>query len=171
MASGNYPLLNSLSYDEVVTHLQYSPSTGILIRLKSKSKRVKPGDIAGYIRKDGYVGLSLLCNEYLAHRIAWLLYYKEWPTDEVDHIDGNRANNKINNLRLSNRYDNNRNRHGPTKANKLGVLGVHQHTSGRYVARVRHKGESLYVGIFDSPEEAHAAYLEKKRELHPSFTL
>lgn len=170
MTSGNYPLLNKITYDEVSAHFRIDYFTGALIRLQSRSNRVKPNTVAGSLRKDGYLGVSLLNKQYLVHRIIWLLHYKEWPKDEVDHIDGNRTNNKIENLRISNRFDNNRNRHGPSKSNKLGVLGVYSHKH-KYIATIRVNSKSIYLGLFSTLEEAQAAYLNKKREVHSSNTL
>lgn len=86
--------------------------------------------------------------QVFAHRVMWALHNDTVP-DVLDHIDRNRDNNNISNLRISNTGHNNRNRGGKVK-NKSGMVGVTLRESGRY--RVRHNCKN--IGTFDTFEEA-----------------
>ena len=86
---------------------------------------------AGSISKEGYIKIKLKGKSYLAHRLIWLMFYGEWPKNEIDHIDGNRLNNSISNLRDVTRSINQKNAHA-RKDNVSGVRGVHY---------IKHKGE------------------------------
>lgn len=78
--------------------LKYDPETGSIIWVKER-KNIKIGDKAGWADSGGYNRISFFGKKYLAHRIAWYLYYKAWPTGIIDHINGIKTDNKINNLR------------------------------------------------------------------------
>jgi hypothetical protein len=93
------------------------------------------------------------------------------PTTEIDHLNGDRADNKWANLRAASRSTNNQNRRAAHKNNKLGILGVRQVENGRFLARIRVDGQLRRLGTFTSSEQAHAAYLDAKRTLHQGNTL
>lgn len=98
-----------ISYSDVSLKLRYCSESGDLIWLKSLSN-VKAGSKAGALHKAGYRVVSLSGQRYLAHRIIWLLNNKEWPDGEIDHIDGDPKNNRIENLRVVSESQNQRNR-------------------------------------------------------------
>lgn len=77
--------------------LDYDPETGVF-RWKEPRRKCRVGEVAGSLRKDGYVKIQVDGRFYQAHRLAWLCVYGVWPS-AIDHIDGNRANNAIANLR------------------------------------------------------------------------
>jgi hypothetical protein len=79
-------------------YLQYNPETGVII-WNYKGKLAFPGKLAGSINKNGYIQIYLKGKQYYAHRLAWYLHYGKWPTKHVDHINGIRNDNRINNLR------------------------------------------------------------------------
>jgi hypothetical protein len=89
-----------------------------------------------------------------------------WPPNDVDHINGVRDDNRWTNLRLATRAENLRNM--KAKTNKTGLKGVYLN-AGRYTARIRHNYTSHYLGRFDTPEEAHAAYRKAADALHGEF--
>lgn len=128
------------------------------------------GAAVGTTRKDGYLSTSFMGKEILMHRLVWALAMGELPEAEIDHINGNRADNSIRNLRLSTRAENNQNRRKAHANNRLGLLGVTQ-AGGRFRARIRLSGKVADLGRFDTAQEAHAAYLAAKRKLHPGCTL
>lgn len=151
--------------------LSYDENTGIFRWRRDMSTQMKAGDVAGSIITDGYWRIGLNGKAHKAHRLAWLYMYGQWP-GVIDHIDGDRLNNKINNLRDTTRSVNCQNLKRASKANKsCGFLGVTQYKPGKYQAQIRVGRRFIYLGSFDSPEEAHAAYLQKKREVHPGCTI
>lgn len=129
------------------------------------------GAPAGHMNADGYVVIETAGKAIGAHRIIWLMHHGAWPTGEIDHINGNRADNRIENLRDVIKRTNSENRRRATYSSKTGVLGVEELPSGRFRARIRSFGKIHDVGIFDSTESAHAAYVQAKRKMHTGNTL
>lgn len=117
---------SALSHEYLTKVLNYEPETGIFTWKIRASHAVKPGMTAGTLNKNGYIFIKVGTYIYRAHRLAWFYVYGEWPSIDnyqIDHIDGNRANNAIKNLRLINNSKNARN-HGLYKSNTSGVTGV-----------------------------------------------
>jgi hypothetical protein len=149
--------------------LIYSPVTGDL-RWRVGRAKVKAGSIAGSIKSDGYRAVTIDYREYRAHRIAWLLVTGEWPTYEIDHIDGQRANNAWHNLRDVPHLLNQQNRRKAFANNPTGRLGVSK-IGKRFLAQIQISGRSTYIGTFDTADEAHASYVQAKRVHHAGWTL
>ena len=96
----------------------------------------------------------------------------KWPDGEIDHIDGNRANNRWSNLRDVHIVINAQNKRGPMAHNKSGFLGVSWNKKDcAYVARIKVDGKYLSLGYHQTPEAASAAYVEAKRRLHAGCTI
>lgn len=150
--------------------LSYNPETGIFVWRKLRNCRVKPGDAAGSPFSNGYIGIRFNLRRYLAHRLAWFYVHGEWPAGQIDHINGDRADNRISNLRVADQSHNNANFRRP-KRNKTGFRGVHPSPCkpGRWVARITKYGKSYSLGSYDSPVLAHDAYCAKARELYGEF--
>jgi len=104
---------------------------------------------------------------YFAHRLAWLYVHGVFPEGTIDHRDQNPGNNKIANLRLASDQQNKGNR--PPQANSKEYRGVRQRFY-KFISQITYKGKSMYLGSFDSPEEAHEAYKAKHLELHGVFS-
>lgn len=102
----------------------------------------------------------------LAHRAAWALYYGKWPEKPLDHINHDRKDNRIANLRECDLEDNARNMSMP-RNNTSGVVGVYRRWSGKWSARITSKGKKVGLGTFDSFEEAVQA--RKKAEIDYGF--
>jgi hypothetical protein len=119
--------------------------------------------------KRGYMrGRIFMTNAY-AHRVAWCLYYGGWPSIEVDHINQNKSDNRISNLRLATPSENRCNR-GKQKNNKSGFKGVKKSaTEGKWVSYIRANGKCYYIGTFPSKNEAHLAYVQFAEKLHGEF--
>jgi hypothetical protein len=149
--------------------LSYDPETGEF-RWKVDRRKELKGSLAGTPNSDGYIQITIDYKKYRAHRLAWLFTTGEWPTHDVDHIDGNVANNSIGNLRIATRSENNQNLKKAKSNNKLGILGVIAH-QGRFMAKIKANGKVRFLGYFDDPLVAHEAYLKAKRELHDFSTI
>ena len=116
----------------------------------------------------GYCQGKLLGKPYLAHRVAFLVMTGDWPSGHVDHINGNRADNRWENLRQVTRFENQKNQK-LYKNNKSGVMGVYfQRASEKWVARISLEGTEKYLGVFSDFEEAVAVRraAEIKYEYH-----
>lgn len=104
-----------------------------------------------------------------AHRVAWFLHYGRFPNGELDHIDGDKANNRIENLRVATRSQNTAYR-GKTKRNTSGFKGVCWHRRDkRWRASIGSKGRRLDLGSFSTPEEAFEAYKAAAVHHHGEF--
>lgn len=110
----------------------------------------------------------------MAHRLAWVHVHGSWPAGDIDHINGDKLDNRIANLRDVTRSVNKENMRSARGDNKVGLLGVHvrrQNTTRPYVASIRVSGKLIHLGAHNTPEAAHAAYLEAKRRLHSGCTI
>jgi hypothetical protein len=113
------------------------------------------GNIAGTLPDGGYKQLSLFGKVYPIHRIIWLYVYGSFPDKQIDHIDHNRVNNRISNLRLSTHHTNMKNK-SRYVTNKTGYSGVNPH-GNNWKARIGVNGTKVLLGVFPSFEEAVAA--------------
>lgn len=147
-----------LTAEQVGELLAYDPETGSFTWRVGR-KGTKAGAVAGVISNClGYRLIGVLCQRHYAHRLAWLLTHGEWPQHQIDHINGDRADNRIINLRCATHLENQQNRHAP-KANKHGHAGVFFHPpTGKYVAKIKVMRKRHHLGSFDTPAEAGAAY-------------
>lgn len=138
--------------------VSYDPETGLFTRNVSTSPRAVAGQPCGDIDGKGYVRLRVDGIRYSAHRLAWFYVHGTWPADEVDHINNVRTDNRLSNLRLSDTFSNKRNTHA-YRNNKSGMKGVSWHVcSKRWRARIRINAKEVNLGLYDTPEEANAAY-------------
>lgn len=159
---------NTISTERLREVLEYDHETGVFTWLERAPGRRKNGR-AGCIRKSGYVVIRIDGRTYLSHRLAWQHFYIEVPTNEIDHINGVKDDNRIANLRLATTAENGRNR-GKQTNNTSGFKGVSWKKSDRrWCAQIKYFGRNIYLGLYSTPEEASAAYEAKARELFGSF--
>lgn len=166
--------MSELTAERARELLHYDSATGILRwRVRPwKRSRAKAGDEAGYRRRDGYIRVGIDGVSYYGHRIALLISTGVWPSEVIDHIDGNPTNNRLANLRDVTATVNAQNLKGPRANNKVGLLGASYHKqSGLWHARIRVDGRCSSLGYFQTPDLAAAAYLAAKRQLHSGNTL
>jgi hypothetical protein len=146
--------------------LDYAPDTGLF---RSNGKTV------GFlVPPKNYMRVLVAGRQRLAHRLAWLYVHGEWPAGQIDHINGIKTDNRIANLRCVTAEHNMQNARSARSSNKsCGLLGVTmQKKSGKkWVAQISAKGVNRYLGRYDTPEEAHVAYVEAKRRLHDGCTI
>lgn len=169
--------------DILKTLLDYDPQTGKLFwrnrpRKYFKSNRSMNSWNARFAGKPaftsrlstGYFTGSIFSEDYYAHRVIWALANNEWPPDQTDHIDGNKGNNKFNNLRAASRIENGKNQKLPCD-NLSGVMGVDWDTRRKkWRAQIRSNGKGIHIGRFNSKEEAITARkaAELKHGFHPN---
>lgn len=162
-----------LTAEELRQCLNYDPETGIFHWLKTKCRSVKVGNIAGSIPKSGGGYRVILLNgrkkQYRAHRLAWLYIHGMWPKLEIDHINGIVDDNRLANLREATHAQNSRNRktNADNVARRKGI-SFHKAT-GKWRARIRFSDEVIYLGLFNTPEEAHSAYCAAAERLHGEY--
>ena len=151
-------------------HFEYVPETGKLLWKKVNSNAVKVGQEAGHLSQ-GYIRTYVKGKQVMVHKIIWALTYNEWPDGDIDHINMNRADNRLSNLRKVTRSENFYNR-TKYKNNTTGYKGVTAHTvknGTKFVARIRYDNKQKYIGIYNSPEEAKAAYDEAAKLYHGEY--
>ncbi len=155
----SFPTLTpmKITQERLKSKLLYDESTGVFRWKDRAASHVPPGSIAGTKTDKGYVSITLDGNRHRAHRLAWLYVYGVLPEWELDHEDRNRANNAILNLRPSSRPEQMRN----VAKVASGAVSV----NGRWVAKIRHMGERIYLGCFGTRIEAETAYRQKLNEI------
>lgn len=151
-----------ITQDYLKQILNYNADTGIFIR-KVISTRNKIGDIAGGINSNKYIEIRVKGKKYKAHRLAWLYEFGEWPRGQIDHIDGDRSNNRIINLRTVNPRGNSQNREIHRNGHLVGTNWAAH--ANKWMARIKIDGKTKYLGYYDTQELAHDAYLLKLKEL------
>jgi hypothetical protein len=151
--------------------LDYDAKTGAFVWKIRPSRAVKAGDVAGCVEKRiGYITIGIVGRIYKAHRLAWLYTHGEWPKGLIDHINGNKADNRIENLRDVFADGNSQNVRKPNRRNKSGFMGVIWFQN-KWRASISVNGKSKWLGDYSTPEEAHQVYLEAKRKYHASCTI
>lgn len=143
----------------------YDPDTGLLSWRHT-------GKIAGSVdARTGRRRIKVAGRLWLSYILVWAWLYRQWPqaNKQIDHIDGNKLNDRQDNLREATRAQNARNV-GRTRANKSGYKGVDWFApQQKWRARIKADTMSKFLGYFDSPEEAHEAYKKAAAVLHGEF--
>ena len=146
----------------------YDPELGIFTRLKKTSNRGSLGVVSGHTRKDGYQMLRIDGNLYFVHRLAWFYITETWPK-EIDHIDGNPSNNVWTNLREASSSQNKINRKTGKKSRDI-PKGVCWHKgANKWMAQVSQGKHKMYLGLFDTIDEALQEYEIASKELHGQY--
>lgn len=147
----------ALSHDYLTEVLDYNAETGKFVWKKPASHQMHPGDEAGTQNASGYVFICVGGVRYKAHRLAWFYHYGEWPSDEtpqIDHINGNRADNRIANLRFVTDEQNSRNQK-VRSTNTSGRTGIQFHKPrGKWMAVIRNNGKYECLGYYAKFEDA-----------------
>jgi hypothetical protein len=162
-----------LTQDHLKFRLRYNKSTGVFTwRNPSKYRPEYKGRPAGSVDGHGYVQIFIDGTGYKAHRLAWMYAYGVWPTHILDHKNGDRADNRLCNLREATYQLNAENRRRARSGHAVGLLGVvWRHRNQKFEARINVNKKYVYLGLFDTAEAAHAAYIAAKRSVHSGNTL
>ncbi|CFB63118.1 HNH endonuclease [Pandoraea apista] len=155
----------SLSFEVANRLLSYDPETGVITR-----KKVRPGKVATHVAPCGHLYVSCADKTYRAHRVAWLLYYGEEPNGILDHIDMDKQNNRIDNLRIVGNSENAIN-HRIHVDNTSGYRGVTYNRHARkWEAKIGRHGVTR-LGFFDTPEEAAHEFNKAAIRLHGEYAV
>ena len=134
-------------------HCEFSEEHKTLVWKKSPSNRALVGKPIGSITKEGY----WRSHNQLVHRLVWLMFKGEAPHNDIDHINGIRTDNRLENLRVVSRMRN--------LWNRRDVKGyIFNPTTKKYQARIRNNYKHIHLGVFNTAEEAHNAYMKAKQE-------
>ncbi len=159
----------ALTQTELKELLRYEPKTGNFYWLSFRRGKALEGSTAGCVMNTGYIGIKIKSERYVAHRLAWLYMTGAWPEDRIDHIDGDRANNKWKNLREATVSQNVCNSDVRTD-NDAGFRGVCWHPkSGRWAVKTQFGDKSYALGYFAIQSDA-VKFAEMCRSLlHEGF--
>jgi len=163
------------TFNRINDALSYDPESGVITwkyrhGVVEQANAAHAGEIAGSRHVEGYYHLFITIegNSYRLrnHRVAWILMTGEWPTDQIDHRDGDKGNNRWLNLRAST--------HGQNQSNKKtyassGFKGVTRIGDSSWRAQITINKKSKYLGIFKTAEEAHAAFCKASELQHGEF--
>jgi len=164
--------MTDVTYERVAACLRYNPEIGELYWRIKRGWSINPGQIAGRIsgKPIKYIRIGLDGKTYYAHRLAWLLYYGEWPKGQIDHINHDGLDNRICNLRDVTSLENHRNKR-PAPNNTSGAMGVYKvEKTGAWQARISVEGELIILGTFANWFDAVCARksAENKYGFHPN---
>jgi hypothetical protein len=161
------PGMKLLTLDRLREVLDYEHETGLLRWKVRLSSRAGVGDEAGTIGTSGYLAIGIDGKIYRAHRLAWFHFYGRWPEKTIDHIDANRTNNKISNLRDASCAENRQNQHKANIDSATGVKGVFlRKDTGMYEAKIGAFGKVRYLGSFRNIRDASDAYVSAAAVMH-----
>jgi Demerecviridae HNH endonuclease len=151
-----------ISVAGLAEYVSYCPQSGIVTWKVAPRYAIRVGDPVTSLNSYGYVQACIARRPYLAHRIGWALTHGEWPAVMIDHINGDRADNRIVNLRLATGAQNQANRTA-RKDSKTGLRGVRfDKKTGKFSAQIQ-------VGGFDTAEEAHAEFIRMAKFCYGEF--
>ncbi len=160
--------LHMLTQSRLKELLHYNPETGLFTWIK-RTGSARAGRVAGIVNHYGYIHIKVDRKSYYAQRIVWLYVHGEFPDKDIDHINRDKKDNRLENLRLATRGENIMNR-GIQKNNKSGYRGVHQcKVSKKWIAATRIDNKQTAIGRFDNKEDAFEAYKKVVTKKHPEF--
>ena len=160
-------------------YLMYEPDTGKLIWRHASCvyKRFR-GKVATSLHGEGYRQIGVAGKTYLAHRVIWHMTYGEWPDGDIDHINGDRSDNRLSNLRVATRQENIRNGRGKIHTSKYKGVSWDKSRS-KWAAYCKYDGKVKNLGRFDKEEDAAMIYDNFVRDkfgafartnIHPALT-
>lgn len=169
-------MMRGLSHARLLEVLHYCPSIGAfwwktrpdITHLNRIHNSKFAGKMAGRRNSKGYGVIKIDGTDHLIHRLAWFYMTGSEPSAEIDHENTRRLDNAFDNLREATRAQNVANT-GMRSNNTTGFKGVFKTKSGRFKSQIKRNRNSDYLGTFDTPEEAHAAFAKRAVEASGSF--
>lgn len=162
---------SGLTRERLCDLLDIYPASGHFVWKEWRGGTANAGSQAGTYTKSGdywYLSIKVDKRFYLAHRLMWLYVHGRWPTDQLDHKNLDKTDNRISNLREATSSQNNMN--APTRKDNLcGLRGVSKRDNG-YIAQIAKSGVKTYLGYFSTAMEAHESYCRASKELHGEFS-
>ena len=145
----------------------YDAETGQFVWSTNRGGFVQRGRVCGCV-VNGYVSIAIDGKRHKAHRLAWLYVYGVWPKEEIDHIDGDKSNNRIANLREASHSENLQNQRIAIRSSSSGLIGASFYKrTGKWASVIKVDGKARHLGYFDTAIDAHKAYVNSKRAIHP----
>lgn len=153
-----------MTAEELRRFLSYNPTSGEFHWLETRGGIALAGSPAGWVTQHGYRQITIKLKKYYAHRLAWLYVHGDWPSQVIDHINGDPLDNRIENLRAVDQAHNMSNISRRTN-NKSGFKGVSWSKRDKtWRAYLSIKRKTVALGSFRSPEEAYEAYCVAAKE-------
>lgn len=149
-------LSNPITHDQLLNVLDYDSNIGVFTWKENRKRLAIKGSVAGSKNGSGYIHISLGGRLYLAHRLAWFYAFEEWPEKNIDHIDKNRTNNRLDNLRDVSQSINIHNADTSSRLSKSGFKNARK-VGNRWQSEIKINGKSIHLGMFSSGEEASMA--------------
>ncbi|WP_241331148.1 HNH endonuclease [Burkholderia cenocepacia] len=157
-----------LTHERLMQLIHYDSKTGCFTRLTGAGA-TRRDSTAGYAAPHGYLRISVDGFIFRAHRLAWFWVHGKWPKEFLDHINNDRTDNRICNLREVGHAENQWNK-SLNRNNSVGLKGAHYHSaSGKWASHIRCRGKRKRLGLFESAEEAHEVYCLAAVMLHGEF--
>ena len=156
-------------FEEYVNLFAYNPQTGQVTNAVRRGHTAKAGARAGGLDPGGYLRIKHKRTTIMAHRLAWRIHFGEWPNQLIDHINGIKSDNRISNLRVASKSQNNWNRK-LNKNSSSGVKGVSWRKNEKaWRARIHIKGKCVHNSRHETKEGAETAVINARALLHGSF--
>lgn len=158
--------------ETILKHFAYAPETGAFTKIAKTGRKGAVGPYRCMTSSTGYATISICGKKRFAHRVAWVLAYGHWPDGHIDHINGDKKDNRLCNLRLVDHSGNMQNLRKAKSSSAHGFLGASFYKPlSKWKARIVVARKEYHIGYYDTPEEAHAAYLERKRQVHATCSI
>jgi hypothetical protein len=157
---------DSAFLNKISALLRYDAGSGKFFWLHSRG-RAKAGKESGMEWSTGYIKVTIFGKHHLAHRLAWLFCHGEFPSFDIDHINGIKTDNRIENLRPALRFENQQNQRA-SKKSQTGIRGVYPtSTPNKWDVRIKHLKKYIHIGRYGSIDEAVNARLAAEKKYHP----
>lgn len=151
-----------MEINNIKSVLNYNKKTGVFTWAVYRSHKAIEGGIPGRLDKDGYHRITVFGRTYFAHRLAWAFVHGEFPDGQIDHINGNQADNRIENIRLCTQAQN--------QQNKESVGATFNKKTNKWQSQIKKSGKTYYLGSFSDKGDAIEAYRKKSIDLFGEYS-